>query len=110
MFLSAGRLRNRITIQAPTHTPDGIGGQLTTWDDLTTVWAEVLPANGGESFRLGIERKSQFYRVTIRYRSDITAAHRLVWNDVAMNIRTCADPDGRREALLISAETGVADG
>ena len=109
MSLSAGRLRHRVTIQQSTTTSDGAGGSPKTWGDVVTVWAEVLPVNGGETFRHGIQNATQFYRVTIRMRTGITPANRLVWNGTPLNIRTCADPDGTREALLLTVESGAAE-
>ncbi len=110
MSLSAGRLRQRVTIQSPVGTPDGGGGNVRTWSSVTTVGAEVLPVNGGEAFRAGIANATQFYRVTIRFREDVTPIHRLLWKGTPLNIRTIGDPTNRREELLITAESGVASG
>jgi SPP1 family predicted phage head-tail adaptor len=110
-MLSPGRLNSRVTIQRDDKVEVGTGFEA-NWVDVATVWAEVLPANGGEAFSQGILRQTQFYRVTIRMRNDVTPEHRLIWRtrgaEAVLNIRTCADPDGRREALLMTAESGVA--
>jgi SPP1 family predicted phage head-tail adaptor len=104
--ISAGNLRERLTIQINSPTRAGAGWD-DNWTDFATVYAEVLPINGGEAFGRGIERQTQFYRITIRWRANITPQHRLVWRGQLLNIRTCADPDNRRQALLITAESGV---
>ena len=109
MGLSAGNLRQRVTIQSPTSASDGAGGSVTTWTNGATVWAEVLPVNGGEAFKAGLASATQFYKVTIRFRTDVTPRNRLMWNGIPLNIRTCADLDGRREALLMSAESGAPE-
>lgn len=109
MGLNPGRLNQQVTIQVPTETRQAGGGKQRTWDDVDTVWAEVLPANGGEAFAQGVARNTMFFRITIRFRTDVTPRHRLLWNGQYLNIRTCADPDQRRESLLISAESGVPE-
>jgi SPP1 family predicted phage head-tail adaptor len=108
--LNAGDLNRKVTIQAPIRAPDGAGGWATTWNSIATVAAQITPISGGEALRLGVERSTQFYKVSIRFRSDVTSAHRLLFGAVALNIRTCSDPDGTREELAITAESGVADG
>ena len=106
MKLAAGRLRQRIRIEQ--NNPVRVGaGREDAWSAIATVPAEVLPKNGGEIFAQGLERSTQFYAIMIRFRTDIKVEHRLIWGDITMAIRTCADPSNRRESLLIIAESGV---
>ena len=111
MSLAAGRLRESITIESAAGRVRVGPGHASNWAPIATVRAEVLPVNGGEAFSQGLERGTQFYRVTIRHRDDVTPQHRLIWHrrggDVLLNVRTCDDPDNRRQALLMSAESGV---
>ena len=108
----ATRLRERVVIQRNDRAKSGTGF-VSHWVDVAPVFAEVLPIKGGgEAFAQGIQRQTEFFRVTLRFRSDVTPQHRLIWKkrggvDQALDIRTCADPDNRGEALLIHAETGV---
>lgn len=111
MSLSAGDLNRKVTIQTPNYTPDGAGGRsLTGWSDVATVYAQITPVSGGEAFKLGVQNQTQFYRVSLRFREDVTPGNRLMWGTIPLNIRTSADPDGFREELAIMAESGVADG
>lgn len=41
--MRAGRLRYRVTIQAPQVVRDAMGGESITWVTETTVWAELDP-------------------------------------------------------------------
>jgi len=108
--LRSGNLRDRIIIQWPTKTPDGGGGKTTTWGGDKPLRAEVSPTTGGESFRLGVERRTQFYRVRIRFRDTVTADCRILLKGAPLNIRSCEDPNRDREQLVIMAESGAADG
>jgi SPP1 family predicted phage head-tail adaptor len=109
MRLSAGTLNQRMDIQSFTGASDGGGGTVKAWEKTATISAKVEPLNGGEAFRQGVANATQLYRVTIRFRTDINPANRLMWNGTALNIRTCADPDGRREALVMTVESGAAE-
>jgi SPP1 family predicted phage head-tail adaptor len=43
--------------------------------------------------------------VTIRYRSDVSVAQRIVWGSRTLEIGSIQDPDGRRRSLdLLCAE------
>ncbi|MBY0583270.1 MAG: phage head closure protein [Sphingomonas sp.] len=88
-------------------TPNGSGGFSSAWVPLMTVWAEVIALRGGEALVQNVQRSTQLFRVTIRHRSDVTTANRLLFEGRPMNIISCEDVDGRREALVMTTETGV---
>lgn len=99
-------MRERVTLQAPVRTADGAGGADVTWNDVATVWASVMALSGRErpaGERMEARRRLQ---VLIRYRSDVTAAMRLLWQGRALDIRTMYDIDGKRHMLLIDCEEG----
>lgn len=105
--LKAGSLNRRVSIEVLESTPNGSGGFYSAWVPLMTVWAEVIALRGGEALVQNVQRSTQLFRVTIRWRSDVTSANRLMLDGRAMNIISCEDVDGRRESLVMTAETGV---
>lgn len=111
MTLRAGKLREKIDIQAVIQLADGAGGTTKTWASFAlAVPAHFEPVTGGETFALGVARSTQFYKVTIRWRGDVTPRNRIWWQGRALNIRTAADPDdGRREKLVMMAESGAPE-
>ncbi len=108
----SSRLRERVTIQEPNVEDNGRGGRRTPagqepWRDVAKeVAAEIVPLRGGEALSQSIQRSTQFYRVTIRKRAGLTTAHRLVWNGIALDIRT-APPSTDRSTLVMTCESGV---
>lgn len=104
--MNAGALRERVTLQAPVRTPDGAGGADVTWSDVATVWASVMALSGRE--RPAGERMEarRIVQVLIRYRSDVTATKRLLWQGRVLDIRTMCDIDGKRHTLMIDCEEG----
>jgi SPP1 family predicted phage head-tail adaptor len=77
---------------------------------VATVAAEVLGLDGRESVMDQALQGISTYRVTIRWRSDVLEADQLrsagsCFRGRDVNIRSIVDPDGRREQLVILADT-----
>ena len=102
-----GDLDQRIALEAPTATPDGIGGTLRGWARVAAVWASVRPVRGAEAMTEGRMNAATTVRFTIRDRA-VDATMRIVWQGVAYNIRQ--DPvRTRAQYVEILAERGVAE-
>jgi SPP1 family predicted phage head-tail adaptor len=109
-MIRAGDLREQVTIQTATETPNDSGGGAIDWPDSgvgTTVWANVAPVRGNEQLQAQRVDAVVLYRVTTRFRTDVTAANRLTWRGTPLNIRAVTDPDGMRQWLEIMCEAGV---
>jgi SPP1 family predicted phage head-tail adaptor len=104
--MRAGLLRQRVTIQSMTAGTDGQGGTTKTFATLaSSVPAAVLPLSGIENVAAGKQTSELRTKVTIRYRSDIGVAQRIVWGSRTLEIGSIQDPDGRRRSLdLLCAE------
>lgn len=109
----SSRLRERVVIQEPNTVDNGRGGRRVptgqpAWRDVSgLVAAEIVPLRGGEALNLGVQRSTQLYRVTIRKPAGgITTGHRLLWGDVALDIRT-APPSTDRVTIVMTCESGV---
>lgn len=76
---SIGAMRERVTIQEKTTTADGQGGRATSWGTLATVWAAVVPLTMGEKLQAAAIGSTLAYRVSCRYRADVTPSMRLRW-------------------------------
>ena len=109
MGLSPGRLRHRVTIRRASKTKNPNGpGYTTVWNDVATIWAEVLGIAGREATIGQALQGISAYRVTVRFGADVTDADQLRYGSIDLNIHSVTDPDGMREQLLILADTGSA--
>jgi SPP1 family predicted phage head-tail adaptor len=108
MGLAAGRLNRRISIEAPVRSPNGQGGFTKGWAPTFDVWAEMIPLRGEEAVQHNLQTSRQLWKVTIRWRAGINEECRAMFNGKPLNIRTCEDPNGRREQLVMTAESGVS--
>jgi SPP1 family predicted phage head-tail adaptor len=108
--LAAGRLRDRIDLQADAETPNGQGGNSSSWATFASAWAEVIGLSGSEARKAGIERNVRQWRITMRPRTDLTEAHRIRWKGLVMNIKAIVpDPDDPRAAIVLNCESGGID-
>ena len=78
--LSAGALDQIVTLQARTAGQDERGQARDTWVDVATVWARVAPRRGRDFFAAGQEQATFDCTVLLRYRADVTASMRVLWN------------------------------
>lgn len=109
--LAAGDLRQRIAIETPTATQDAAGQPIRTWATLSgcsSLPAKVESVTGGESIRgRNVAAEAQL-AVTIRYRTDITTAMRVVYDAQRYGIVRASDPYGDQRELRI--EAAISDG
>ena len=97
-----GRLDRRITVQVNTTTQDSSGEDIASWATLVIVWAQVSPKAAAESLQGDQVHATAVTEFRIRYRSDVTVATRISYNDQTYDITGVMEL-GRREGLLITA-------
>jgi len=92
-------LQKRVIFQSPTQGVDADGFPVSGYTDYATCWAQVV---GGSATRLygkefvgaeAVQSENQLM-VTIRYREDITADMRMVYQGKPYVIVALADKDG----------------
>ena len=105
---TSSRLRHRLTLQEEVMVPDEGGGYIRSWSDVTNIWAEIIPISGRERFFAGKLQAEVTHRILMRYHSDITTAHRLVFENRIFNIRAVIYPQNQKNILEILVEEGVA--
>jgi SPP1 family predicted phage head-tail adaptor len=84
--LSAGNLRQRITIKTDTLTDDGSGGVTKTPSTHATAWAKVEPISSREAYQQGQLQGSISHRVTLRYQAGIRPKMRVEWGSRTFQI------------------------
>ena len=101
-----GRMRQRLTLESATVTPDGAGGGTLSWSQVATLWGEVTPLKAeertiGEGF---VDVVS--HRVVVRHRSGVAAGDRFRLGARVLDIRGVSDPeeDGRYLVCLCHEE------
>lgn len=85
-MLSAGRLRDRVTILAKSVARDSYGAEVVTWTTLATVWASVESLSGREYMAAQQINAERVQRVVIRDRDDVMPHMRITHRGRTMNI------------------------
>ena len=108
-------MRERVRIERDDGTADGVGGSITNWVPVDTVWAEVLAVSGNALVVAQAATLNVTNKVKIRWRADLAnpgdERYRLVWLDktgeIIMSIQgqpIC--PDARHRFLQIACQSG----
>ena len=84
----AGKLRHRLTVQAPSTSRDSRGRRGDTWTDVATAGAEIVALSGGEGETSRQLLATATHRVTMRYPRayELTTKHRLKFGSRYFNI------------------------
>ena len=99
-----GALRRRLVLEAPVETPDGAGGQLTSFETVAAVWAQVEWLSGNERWRGERPEQAASHRITLRGRAGVDAGQRLRDGDKVFDIKAVGDPDGGGRRLICLVE------
>lgn len=107
MTFAAGRLRHTVVIRREVQVQNAKGGYDTSWQTVASPKAKVEGLDGRESMLAHALQGISSYRVTIRWRTGIKVSDQLVLPDgTELNIASANDPTGKREKLVILADTG----
>lgn len=111
--LSSGQLDQRVTIQSATLAADGQGGRPATPVTVATTWASVQPVSTTERLQAQAIGSHVTWRVTMRYRTDVTPLMELRWTPYmasaakTLKIRGITMREGRPEFLDLDCEEVV---
>ena len=103
----SGRLNKRITLQQPLSTSDGGGGFSIAWQDVATLWADIAPHRSSEPLLHDKLMLHNLHRITIRYRSDITANMRFIFGSRIFLIIGITNVDERKHTHEISTREEI---
>jgi SPP1 family predicted phage head-tail adaptor len=101
-------LRHKLTLQQEIRTADDMGGYVRSWKNIADLWAEIIPVGGMEQFFANQLQASVTHRILLRYRPDITANNRLLFEKRAFNIHAVLNTQERNEMLELLTEEGAA--
>jgi SPP1 family predicted phage head-tail adaptor len=96
-----GALRERVALHTVSTTVSTAGYQTDSWTTTDTVWANVAPLQGRELYLAQAVKASLAYRVTIRYRTDVTGKTRVVWDSKTLEIHSMRDEQDARDRFLV---------
>lgn len=99
-------LTERLTIEQRARTADTGGGAAASWTHVATVWAKVTARPRGEDLESEGRRALTVFELTIRRRTDVTAAMRGLWRGKTLYFRGMAEEGPQRPYMTIAADDG----
>jgi SPP1 family predicted phage head-tail adaptor len=105
--MSAGSLRERVTLQRQVVNADGMGGEVRSWANWRTLCAEVLPTRGDETILGEGLVGRQGYVVKVRFVRDIDITRRVIWRGMVLNVVAAVDRTGKRMFTWITTDSGL---
>ena len=103
-MIRSGELTRRVDLQAPTRTPDAMGGASSTWSTVaSSVPAAIWPVSGKEIIANGREASGISHRIRIRYRSTIRPSWRVLHKGKYFNIISIINPGTAYKELDLMA-------
>lgn len=103
-----GRLRHRVTIEAPVfETQPDNSQKIAGWTELDTVWAEVSPLSGREFWDAAQVQSQVTHTIRIRYIAGLTPRHRCLWDQRMFNIESVRDIDERKVFMTLMCREKV---
>lgn len=104
-MIDIGRMRERVTIKAPTEVRSRSGETTLNWDTtVATVWANVGGLSSRDILQAQQANVIATHRMRIRFRDDVTHLHRIVWRGKTMEIASVVDRGGRDTLEILARE------
>jgi SPP1 family predicted phage head-tail adaptor len=129
MISQVGKMRERVAIYLQTQTVNDAGEITTSWDQTTNfnwastnninwgdgvtvnwaggasqplaAWARVEPMSASSLTLANRDDAQRFYKMTTRYRTDITTNSRIIWRDRKFDVTGVIDETEQRQFLTI---------
>jgi len=104
-----GDLKKIIVLQAPTKTPDGIGGFVIIWTDMATnIFAAIWPVSVKEQIQSEQLVMTATHRIRMRYRRVMKPDWRIKYANRYFAIVSIIDPNTEHKMLeLLCKETKI---
>jgi SPP1 family predicted phage head-tail adaptor len=105
---SISQMNRLVSVQAPTETPDGVGGVDVQWAEVVQCWAKMKSLGGWEKWKRGKIDDASKELIVVRYNQYITQKCRVVYEGRVFNIKDIADLEERHFFLELLCEENVA--
>jgi len=116
MAIKAGKLRHRVTLQAPGLTQDPVSGEMVPgWADWPVAgakhWASIEPLSARDFIAAQANQSEITARIVIRYREGILPTMRILHRGKVYAIQgVLPDADSGLEYITLPVSEGVKDG
>lgn len=110
MGVRAGNFNRRIVIQSFTVGRNEVGEEIKTWATWKTVWAEMLPEKGDETFQSDRRVATQTVKFRIRFLAGVGPDKQILFEGKTFEIVDVAETRRREELVLTATVLDAAAG
>lgn len=100
--MNAGKMRDRVMIEAPGPVTDSASGEKDQrFDPVVERWAQVEELGGSEQTQALQIQVNASHRVTLRYVEGLSERHRIRWRGRFLGIKSVAADDKKRQQVCL---------
>ena len=99
--MDIGLLRHKLELHSASSAQNAFGESIETWSSYDTVWGQISPMQGEELFHAQQINAAVTHKILIRYNSNVTVEHRVVFDSRTFEINSVLDPEEQNEMLLL---------
>lgn len=104
-MIDAGKLDQRVTVNAPSTRTKGSGAAALTWGTtVCTVWARVRGLSARDLMQAQQANVLATHSIQIRYRDDVRDTHRVTWRGQVMEIASALPSEDRVWLNILAKE------
>ena len=103
-MIKAGKLNQRVLVQAPAESRNALGETTLAWQDEATVWGSVDGLSSREVLQAMQANVIASHKIRIRFMPTMTPHHRVVWRGKNMEIASVVEKDNRTIHELLVRE------
>lgn len=103
-MIEPGKMRERVTVQIASGSTNTLGETLLTWNNSTSVWAQIEGVSAREALAAGQEETNITHRVRLRYLPGLTQQMRFSWRSRTLDIVSLLEYGNRSEHVAICEE------
>jgi SPP1 family predicted phage head-tail adaptor len=103
-----GRMRQRVTLQSLTETPDSYGQRIQTWTTVGTYWAYLKAISGAEMVNGQQIKANVTHFVQMRYVGSVTPSMRILLGTRVINLVWVNNIDERNRTYEFQAQEVAA--
>jgi len=89
----AGRFNRQLIIENEVETADGCGGYYSNYQATDTIWAHICPVGANVNSSADTNENRITHKITVRFRSGVSAGTRFVTGSRRFYVDTVHDPD-----------------
>lgn len=92
-------MHQKITCRAQVLGSISAGEQQESWQDIATVWAEVIAKSGDVTLSARQTHIAATYKIRVRYQDKLLATRNILWQGLAYRVVSLLNPDNRKHIL-----------